>query len=290
MLLTRIIITTLLVVFLNIQFSFAQMERQRVASNGPVEDIFLSGSIAGLSTVTPLPKGNMNSMVMHNFGLVSGGIHDLYGLDGGAAVRLGLDYGVTDKLDVGIGRTGIEDVVDFRVKYVILQQLQDDRIPVQIAFKGNVGISTKPERRFNYTFPKRLNYLASLMVARKFSDKLSLQLSPMISHFNNVVKEVEGDNLYNTITAVGIAGRYKLNKRNAVAFEYLPVIGNRNSDTKNHAAISFEIDTGGHVFQLFLMSGRWFTEQHLLSRTDTDIFDMDFRFGFNINRFFGIGK
>ncbi|HET8866358.1 MAG TPA: DUF5777 family beta-barrel protein, partial [Gracilimonas sp.] len=146
------------------------------------------------------------------------------------------------------------------------------------------------ERRFDYTFTKRLNYLASLMIARKFNEKLSLQVSPMISHFNNVVKEIESDRLYNTIAAVGIVGRYKLNKRNAIAFEYLPVIGNRNSDTKNHAAVSFEIDTGGHVFQLFFMSGRWFTEQHLISRTDTNMFDMDFRFGFNINRFFGVGK
>lgn len=268
----------------------AQMERTRVAEDGPVEDIFLSGSIAGMSTVTSLPKYNLNTMVMHNFGLISGGIHDFYGLDGGAAVRLGIDYGLTDKLDIGIGRTGIEDNVDLRVKYVILEQLISDKMPVQVALKGNIGISTQRERRFDYTFTERLNYLTSVMVARKFNEKLSLQIAPMVSHFNTVVKEEDTGTLYNTTFGVGLGGRYKLNNRNALAFEYLPVIGNRNPNTKDHIALSYEIDTGGHVFQLFFMSGRWFTEQHLLARTNTDILEMDFRFGFNINRIFGLGK
>ncbi|HBQ58415.1 MAG TPA: hypothetical protein DD671_02005, partial [Balneolaceae bacterium] len=81
---------------------------------------------------------------------------------------------------------------------------------------------------------------------------------------------------------------YKLNARNAVGFEFLPVIGPRNTNTKDHVAISYEIDTGGHVFQIFFMTGRWFTEQHLLSRTNDDFSAMDFRLGFNINRFFGL--
>lgn len=281
-------LTILLMVCLPATPGFSQMERQRVNQDGPVEDIFLAGSIAGMSTVTALPQYNMNTMVMHNFGLVSGGIHEFYGLDGGAAVRLGIDYGLTDKLDIGIGRTGIEDVVDFRVKYVILEQLKSDKIPVQVAVKGDIGISTQKERRFDYTFTERLNYLGSIMVARKFSEAFSLQLSPMISHFNTVVIEQSGIDKHNTLFGLGIGGRYKLNNRNALAFEFLPVLGNRNSDTVNHLAVSYEIDTGGHVFQIFLMSGRWFTEQHLIARTQTDFFATDFRVGFNINRFFGL--
>lgn len=281
---------TLIVFFITAHSVFGQMERKRAVQDGPVEDIFLAGSIAGISTVTALPKKNMNTMVMHNFGLVSGGIEDFYGLDGGAAVRLGIDYGLTDKLDIGIGRTGLEDVVDFRAKYVILEQLKSDKMPIQLAIKGDLGISTQKERRFDYTFLERLNYLTSVMIARKFNDKLSLQIAPMVSHFNTVAKELENAAYYNTIFGVGFAGRYKLNRRNAFAFEYLPVFGNRNPDTKNHVALSYEIDTGGHVFQLFFMTGRWFTEQHLLARNNTDILEIDFRFGFNINRFFGFGN
>lgn len=266
----------------------AQMKRERAVKDGPVQDTFLAGSVAGLSTVETLPKGNLNTMTMHNFGLLSGGLETFYGLDGGAVVRLGIDYGLTDRMDIGIGRTSEENTVDIRLKYALLRQSISGKTPVSIAFKGDVGINTQKERRFDFSFNERLNYLASLMVARKFSDRLSLQLAPMISHFNTVVIEQEQDDRQHTIAAIGVAGRYKFSKRNALTFEYLPVLTEKNSQTKNHAAIGYEIDTGGHVFQLFIMSGRWFTEQHLIARTDADASALDFRFGFNINRVFSL--
>lgn len=282
-------LTSLILIFILTSATvFGQMERRKAAKDGPVEDIFLAGSIAGLSTANALPKGNMNTMVMHNFGLLSGGIDQFFGLDAGAAVRLGIDYGITDRLDIGIGRTSLENVVDIRAKYVLLQQLKSNKIPVQITFKGDIGISTQRERRFSYSFTERLNYFGTIMIAKKFTDRISLQLAPVVSHHNTVVKEQQDQKLYHTLFGIGIAGRYKLNERNALAFEFLPVFGNRNTGTKNHAAISYEIDTGGHVFQLFFMSGRWFTEQHLMARTDRDFLDLDLRFGFNINRFFGL--
>ncbi|MEX0721284.1 MAG: DUF5777 family beta-barrel protein [Balneolaceae bacterium] len=265
------------------------MERKRAVEDGPVEDIFLAASIVGMSTVTNLPHKNLNTTVMHNFGLISGGVDDFFGLDVGATVRLGIDYGLTDKLDIGIGRTSQENNVDVRLKYLVLQQLQSDKVPVQIALKANVGVNTQKENRFDFTFQERLNYLGSVMIARKFTDQFSLQITPMISHFNTTVIEVENEEQNHTLFAVGLGTRYKWNNRNALAFEYLPVLGNRNSGTTNHAALSLEIDTGGHVFQIFLMSGQWFTEQHLLARTNTDITDLDFRIGFNINRLFSLG-
>ena len=284
----KYVLTLALVTLLFSSSIFGQMERKRAIQDRPVEDIFLAGSVAGMSTVTALPARNLNSMVMHNFGLISGGLQQFYGLDAGAAVRLGLDYGITDRLDVGIGRTSLENVVDLRVKYVLLQQMKSDNIPLQVALKGDLGISTQTERRFNYTFTERLNYLTSIMFARKFSESLSLQIAPMLSHHNTVIKEQPEQSLQNTLFGIGFAGRYKLNERNAIALEFLPVIGSRNSGTNNHAAISYEIDTGGHVFQIFFMNGRWFTEQHLLARTNDRIQDMDFRLGFNINRVFGL--
>ncbi|MTI86624.1 MAG: hypothetical protein FH748_01505 [Balneolaceae bacterium] len=266
----------------------AQMKRERVIQERPVEDTFLAGSITGMSTVENLPKNNMTSVVMHNFGLVSGGIDSFYGLDEGAAVRLGIDYGITDTFSMGIGRTSEENTVDFRFKYNLLRQLSSDRIPVSVALKGDLGINTSEEPRFDFTFTERLNYLGSVMVARKFSDQFSLQLAPMVSHFNTVIQEDANKDLKNTLYAVGIGGRLKVSKRNAFIFEYIPVVGDRNSGTRNHASLGFEIDTGGHVFQMFFMSGQWFTEQHLIARTNTDISALDFRFGFNINRVFSL--
>lgn len=269
-------------------FSQAQMVRKRTVTDAPVEDIFLAGSIVSLSTVSSLPQNNLSTTVMHNFGLISGGLEDFFGLDVGASVRLGVDYGITDRLNIGIGRASLENTVDLRLKYVLLQQMTTDKTPVQIAVEGDLGINTQKERRFDFTFSERLNYMATVMIARKFNDQLSLQISPIFSHFNTVVKETDASADNHSLFAVGIGGRYKFSNTNTISFEYLPVIGTRNAGTTNHLAVSYEIDTGGHVFQIFLMSGEWFTEQHLIARTDSDISDFDFRLGFNINRLFSL--
>lgn len=286
----RSTVATLLIIICTSALSLAQMQRTRAVPDGPVDELFLIGSIAGMSTVTNLEAKNLNTLIMHNFGLVSGGLENFYGLDQGAAVRLGFDYGVTDRLTIGIGRTSVEDNVDLRFKYTVARQLKSDRVPVEIAIKGDVGVSTQKQPNFDYTFQERLNYFGSVMVARQFNDIFTFQVSPMISHFNTVIQD---DNSYipeNTHYAVGIGGRIKLDTRNSLTFEYLPVIGDRTQGTKNHMAIGYEIETGGHVFQMFFMSGQWFTEQHLIARNTNDFFAGDFRLGFNINRIFSLGR
>ncbi len=267
---------------------FAQMERKRTVTDRPVEDIFMGESIVGLSTVTLLPKRNLSSSVRHNFGLVSGGIDDFFGLDVGATVRLGVNYGITDKLTIGIGRSSLENTIDLNLRYALLEQMKSGKTPLKIVIKTASGINTQRENRFNFTFTERLNYMASVIIARKFNERFSLQLSPMLSHFNTVIRETEGPEQKHTHFGVGMAGRFKLNTANAVAIEYLPVIGRRNAGTTNHIAIAYEIDTGGHVFQIFFMTGQWFTEQHLLTRTSSSVQDWDFRLGFNINRLFSL--
>ncbi len=283
-----------LLLFLTILLSsstlFAQMQRTRAVKDGPVDELFLIGSIAGMSTVTNLEAKNLNTLIQHNFGTVNGGIESFYGLDQGAAVRLGIDYGVTDNLSVGIGRTSVEDNVDMRFKYTILRQLKSGKIPVELAIKGDLGVNTQKEQRFDFSFQERLNYFASVMVARQFSDKITLQVSPMISHFNTVLIETPGVQPENTHYAIGMGGRLKLDERKSLTFEYIPVIGSRTEGTYNHLAFGFEIETGGHVFQMFLMSGQWFTEQHLLAKNTNNFFEGDFRLGFNINRIFSLGK
>lgn len=284
----RVLSLLILIGFITISTADAQMQRTRAVQDGPVGELFLIGSIAGMSTVSNLEARNLNTLIMHNFGLVSGGLEDFYGLDQGAAVRLGFDYGVTDNLTIGIGRTSVEDNVDLRFKYTLLRQLKSDKIPVELAIKGDIGVNTQEQPNFDFTFQERLNYFGSVIVARKFNDKFTLQLAPMISHFNTVVQDDPGFNPENTHYALGIGGRLKLNTRNSLTFEYLPVIGERTEGTENHLAFGYEIETGGHVFQMFFMSGQWFTEQHLIARNTNSFFEGDFRLGFNINRIFGL--
>lgn len=280
-------VTTFLLCFFTISVSQAQMERKRANPDGPISETFLTKNIAGLGTVQLLGKGDLNSMIQHNFGDVRGGIDTFFGVDEGANVRIAFGYGLTDDINIGIGRTSEEDNIDFGLDYRILHQTKSNKVPVSVVLKGNMGITTG-EKTYDPTFTERLNYLGSVMIARNFNNKFSFQVSPMVSHFNTVVKREANKELYNTVIGLGFAGRFKLNERKSISFEYLPVLGDRISDTKNHAAIVYELETGGHVFQMFFMSGRWFTEQHLLTRTRTDFFEPNFRFGFNVNRVFGL--
>lgn len=269
------------------QSVYAQLERKRTVRDEPVE-VFLTMSLVTMSTTSNLEKNNMNSTIMHNFGLVSGGISDFWGLDNGAAVRLGIDYGISDRLSIGIGRTSREDNVDLRVKYTLLQQMKSDKTPVEVSLKGDIGINTQEENRFDFTFQERLNFLGSVAVARRFSDALSLQIAPMVSHFNTTVIETADQNPVHTHFGTGFGGELRLSINHSFSFEYYTVFGDRTSGTKNPIAVSWQIDTGGHVFQMFFMNGNWFTEQHLLARTTTNFFAGDFRFGFNVNRVFGL--
>lgn len=281
-----LIIIVLLLAFTS-ESLVAQMERRRTITDEPVE-VFLTMSLITMATSSNLQQNNMNSTIMHNFGLVSSGLEEFWGLDQGAAVRLGFDYGITDRLSIGIGRTSREDNVDLRFKYTLLQQMKSDKIPVEVSLKGDLGINTQQERRFDFSNQDRLNMFGSIMVARRFSDALSLQVAPMISHFNTVVIETTDQNPKHTHFGTSIGGEYRISLKHSVSFEYFARLGETTKGTKNPMAISWQIDTGGHVFQMFFMNGNWFTEQHLLARTKDDFFTRDFRLGFNVNRVFGL--
>lgn len=277
----------LLITLFFTQDVFSQMERRRTVVDEPVE-VFLTMSLISMATTSNLQKNNMNSTIMHNFGLVSTGIEEFWGLDQGAAVRLGIDYGITDRLSVGIGRTSREDNVDLRFKYTLLQQMKSDKIPVEVSIKGDLGINTQEERRFDPSFQDRLNMFGSIAVARRFSDSFSFQVAPMISHFNTVVIETADQNPEHTHYGLGFGGEYRVSLKHSFSFEYFSLVGDKTEGLQNPLAISWQIDTGGHVFQMFIMNGNWFTEQHLLARTTDDFFARDFRIGFNVNRVFGL--
>jgi hypothetical protein len=267
-----------------------QMERRLANPGGPVEDIFWAPTVITTASVTNLPSGNINFSIQHEFGIATDGGRTLFGLDDPANIRFGLDFGIVDGLSVGFGRSRFDKLWDFRFKANVVRQSKDNRIPLEVAVKGDVGINTVEDPDFN--FVDRLNYLSAILLARKFSDRVSLQVMPMWSHFNTVFIENDGEggtiNEQNDHFAVGIAGRFAFNRRFAVLVEYLPVIGNRTTGTVNAFSIGMDIETGGHVFQVFLTSSQWTTEQHTIARNTDDFFKGDFRIGFNINRVFGL--
>lgn len=261
--------------------SNAQLERERVVTSAPVEDTFLATKNVGISTIVN-PSGNdLHSSVLHTFGLVDGGIDRFFGLDDGANTRLGLIYGITDRASIGLGRMTLRKVVDVSTKINLLRQSTDGAVPVSVAVKGATGISTLSG--IGLEFSERLSYFTSVMIAKKFNG-FSLQLSPMYSHFNRVAGEEQKD-----LFGLGVLLNVELNERFALSGEYLPVFGDRNPGTEDAMAVALNINTGGHVFQIFFASSQWHNEQFIMANNRDRFWEGDFRFGFNIHRVFGLG-
>lgn len=268
--------------FILIDSANAQLQRERAQTDEVAEDVFWASQNIGLSTVQNQSAKSINTTIVHTFGLVRGGVDRFFGMDDGANTRIGLDYGVTDRFSLGAGRMTFNKIVDVRSKYNILRQTKSGSIPIELAVKLSTGINTTSG--IGLEFSERLSYLTTVMMARKFN-RLSLQLSPIMAHFNRVT----GFN-QKQLWGLGMLFNYKLNDRFAISGEYLPVIGDRNPSTNDSAAIALNIYTGGHVFQLFFTSSQWHNEQFIMANNRDAFWEGDFRFGFNIHRVFGLSR
>lgn len=258
----------------------AQMERKRANIVEPVES-FWTPTLVSLTTTEGLQARNLNVTIMHSFGIATNNaIQNFFGLDNIQNVRLGLDYGITDRWSVGIGRSSLLNVVDLRSKYALFRQNSDNSVPLSFSLKGDLGIITQENRQ---PISDDISTLLSGIVSKKINESITLQLSPMYSYFSRV--QTGGQN---HLFSVGLGSQIKFAERYALIAEYYPVIGNRNPGTHNAFSLGLNIQTGGHVFQLFFASTRWHLEQNVISNNRDKFWAGDFRFGFNVNRIFGL--
>ncbi len=278
----KLVIPTFIIILLLIITSItqAQMKRERANTVEPVQT-FSTPALMGQSTTHQLPADNLNVTIMHSFGIATRNpVRNFFGFDNVQNVRLGLDFGLTDKWSVGIGRSSQFNVVDLRTKLALFQQKSDDSMPVSVSLKGDVGVITQENRR---PFQDDISTFASAIVSRKINDFISLQLSPMYGYFS-LAQQGEQNNLF----SVGLGSEIQLSNRYSLITEYYPVLSDRNNDTKNAFMLGLNIETGGHVFQLFFTSTQWHLEQYVLANNRDQFWAGDFRFGFNVNRIFSL--
>jgi len=233
-------------------------------------------------TVETRGKGNLDFIISHRFGRLNSGSYNFFGLDE-AHIRLGLEYAFDDRLTVGVGRNSFLKVYDGFVKYRILNQQEGSvNIPVSLVWFSNMSNKTFKRPDLPMTFERRLAYAHQLLVARKFSERLSLQVSPTYIH-QNLVPTRQDDN---DLAAIGMGGRFKLTSRTSLNAEYYYRINPSNDNYYNVVAIGFDIETGGHVFQLHLTNAQAMTETGFIPATTGNFWDGDVHFGFNITRSF----
>ena len=246
---------------------------------------FKTNRVVNGHSIETVAKIEFDFKISHRFGFLSGGPYDMFGLDQ-ATMRIGGDYGITDNLNVGIGRSTVDKTYDGFVKYKFLKQSTGLKtMPVTATWISHMGITTlkwpQPDRQ-NY-FSSRLHYTHQLLIARKFTEGLSVQLSPTLVHKNIV----DSTKFKNDILSLGVGVRQKLTSRTTLNLEYYYVIPNQlEEDKTNVLAVGFDIETGGHVFQLFFTNSSGPFEKAFITDTKAKWLDGDIRFGFNIARVF----
>ncbi len=250
---------------------------------------FKTNRIVNGHSIENTAAGVLDVKISHRFSPLRNGIYDMFGLDG-AAIRIGADYGITDRLMVGFGRNSNEKIIDGFAKYRILRQSSGNKnMPVSLSYLVDAQVKTvkfSDETRKNY-FYSRFYYTHQILVARKFNDRLSLQLMPTLVH-RNLVKTNEDKN---DVFSLGAGGRFKLTKRIAFNVEYYYVPeGQISQDFSNCLAVGFDIETGGHVFQFHFTNSQDMSYKGFITETVNDSRGLlsSMRFGFNISRVFTI--
>ena len=240
-------------------------------------------------SVENVAAGVLDLRISHRFGYLSGGLYEFLGLDQ-ATMRLGLDYGLTRWWMIGIGRSTYEKQLDGFTKIKIARQSSGSRrFPFTINATGSIMYKSikVPDQTIENYASSRLFYSGQLLIGRKFSEGISLQLMPTIIHYNLVPGATDPNDVY----SLGAGGRIKMSKRVSINAEYyyqLP--GYKLPGTYDSFAIGFDIETGGHVFQLNFTNSSGMTERSFISETTADFFKGDIRFGFTLSRVFTIKK
>lgn len=242
-------------------------------------------------TIENVGKGVLDVKISHRFGTLNTGGYELFGLDN-ATMRMGADYGITSTLMVGFGRSTFQKTYDAFFKWKILRQSKGKKkMPVTLSYVPTIALETlkvpATTGGTKYYLTNRLSYTHQLIVGRKFSEGLSLQLMPTFIHMNLVAGQYDP----NDIIAIGIGGRQKLTKRLSINAEYYYQLPDyKLPGTTNALSIGFDIETGGHVFQLHFTNSRGMSEKTFIAGTTGKWEKGDILFGFNLSRVFTIGK
>ena len=252
---------------------------------------FKSTRIMNGHSIERMKAGQLDVRISHRFGLVNSGAYEFFGLDQ-ANIHLSLEYGLTNWLMVGVGRGTYEKTFDGFSKFSILRQSSGAKVmPVSVSVLTTIAeksLKWPDQSRTNY-FSSRLTYVGQVLVARKFNQAFSFQLSPTYIHRNLTTTELDPNDLY----AVGAGGRIKLTKRISLNAEYFYLANpkaNMSQQIYNPLTIGIDIETGGHVFQLLFTNSLAMIEKGFIGETTGSWRKGDIHFGFNISRVFTLKK
>jgi hypothetical protein len=222
-------------------------------------------------------KGTIEMIMNHRFGLVTG-TNDMIGIWAPANIRIALNYSITDRITVGFGTSKDNRLQDFSLKAALLKQTVNGKMPVSITYYGNVAVSVLPKENF-FNTSDRYSYFNQLIIAKRFSKAISLQLAPSYSHYNVVTAPMSND-----LFAVEFGGRVKVASDISVILDINQPFTSQRIAPKSGFSVGTEFSTVGHTFQIFISNYRGIVNQQSNMFNQNDFFEGDFAIGFNISR------
>lgn len=258
-----------------------------VPSPEKVAYAFKSTRVINAHSIEMLSKGNLDFRILHRFGRVNSGVSQWFGLDA-ASMRMSLDYGLTNDLMIGLGRSTFRKEVDGFVKARFLQQTTGGSHPMPFSLVLAAGSTIWTGASPTTVKPStsdRTSYYLQLLIGRKFNERFSLQLSPMYLRRNMVDRPAEDFALF----ALGGGARYKVSQRIAFTIDYHHALSGIPAANTDPLSLGVDIETGGHVFQLHFTNAVGMNERAYITETTDQFFKGDIRFGFNLSRMFNIG-
>lgn len=229
----------------------------------PVKNTFPSVWIIDNQTVTVPVKGTLEMDIQHRFGTVQKGYEDFWGFFAPSNIRLGVSYAPINKLNVGIGITKKNMLWDASAKYALITQTPH-KYPVSVSYYANMAYDTRKDKDksiFKYR-SQRLSFFHQLIIARKVTDKFSVQVAPSLSHQNSVngyltkndstgkttFKEMKFDHF-----AIAFSARYRLTNVMSAMINYdQPLTKHPSKNPNPNFSFGIEMNTSSHSFQLFL--------------------------------------
>lgn len=263
-----------------------------------VEDSFKDTRVITSHSVETLPAKKLDVRISHRFGDLAGergGWPNFYGLESAADVLIGADYGVTDKLTIGLNRTKgvgvMSRLVNSSIKYRIARQRRNAN-PFSVTVVGELSATTVTRSTdpnsilFFDTFAHRLRYSSQILIATNINNRFTIQVSPGYVH-RNIVAQFDENGFFN----LGIQAKFQVNK--GFAFIFDGTFNFRDTaelpgDFHIPLGIGFEFDTGGHVFQINLTNATGLATPDYLPNTTSDWSEGEFRLGFTISRLFNL--
>jgi hypothetical protein len=280
--------------------------------NKKVYATFKTYKIGNAQTVETVKAKHLDFRISHRFGNlydtndpnpINRTFQTFFGFDQVNDIRFSLDYGVTDDITIGLGRSRMNAQIDGSIKWKFLKQTSDFKVPVTVAFFGDIGYNHGPtsniysgiNKNFNTNELHRFNYVSQFIIASKINKSISLEILPTYVYRNFIVQRINTDNAnaedVNGYFSMGVGGRIKMTKRMSLIGDYFYNFASfyqKNEKVKMPLSLGVELETGGHVFSLFFTNAGGLIENNFLSYTTDSWLKGQVKFGFCISRTFAL--